>query len=64
MVEVERNQGLVLIRIFVVENLGAVVASRSQFQMQGGKQGTQSKVQRFSPATEKNAQAVIDTVIT
>ena len=63
-VELETDQGLVLTRMVVVENLDAVVASRSQFQMQGGKGDMQREVQQFSPETEKNAQAVIDTVIT
>ena len=63
-VELETDQGLVLTRMVVVDNLSAVVASRSQFQMQGGKGDMQREVQQFSPETEKNAQAVIDTVIT
>ena len=63
-VELETDQGLVLTRMVVVENLDAVIASRSQFKMQGGKGDMQREVKQFSPETEKNAQAVIDTVIT
>ena len=63
-VELETDQGLVLTRMVVVENLDAVIASRNQFQMQGGKGDMQREVKQFSPETEKNAQAVIDTVIT
>ena len=63
-VELETDQGLVLTRMVVVENLDAVIASRSQFKMQGGKGDMKREVKQFSPETEKNAQAVIDTVIT
>ncbi len=63
-VELETDQGLVLTRMVVVENLDAVVASRSKFQMEGGKGDMKREVKQFSPETEKNAQAVIDTVIT
>ena len=62
-VELETDQGLVLTRMVVVDNLDAVVASRSQFQLQGGKGDMQREVQQFSSETTKNAQAVIDTVI-
>jgi len=63
-VELETDQGLVLIRMLVVDNLDAVVALRSQFQMKGGKGDMQCEVQQFSSETTKNAHAVIDTVIT
>lgn len=63
-VELETDQGLVLTRMVVVDNLDEVVAARPRFTMQGGKGDMRRDVQRFSPETEKNAQAVIDAVIT
>ncbi len=63
-VELETDQGLVLTRMVVVGNLDEVIASRSQFQMEGGQGDMQRDVQQFTPQTEKNAQAVIDTMIT
>ena len=63
-VEPETVQGLVLTRMVVIENLNAVIASRCQFQMNGGKGDIKRECKQFNPETEKNAQVVIDAVIT
>jgi len=63
-VELETDQGLVLIRMLVVDNLDAAVALRSQFQMKGGKGDMQREVQQFSSETTKNAHVMIDAAMT
>ena len=62
-VNLETDQGLVLTRMVVVNNLDEVMKLSEQIAMEGGKGDMTRNVQRFSSATEKNGNAVIDTVI-
>ena len=62
-VDLETDQGLVLTRTVVVDNLDDVIKLREKIVMEGGKGDMTRNVQRFSRATEKNAHAVMDVVI-
>ena len=62
-VSLETDQGLVLTRMVVVDNLDQVEQLSEQIVMQGGKGDMTRNVQRFSAATDRHANAVIDTVI-
>ncbi|MCF8031933.1 MAG: DUF1214 domain-containing protein [Desulfarculaceae bacterium] len=62
-VELETDQGLVLTRMVVVDNLEQVKRLRKKLAMQGGKGDMDRDVQRFSPQTEKAAQAVIEAMV-
>ncbi len=62
-VEMETDQGLLMTRYVVVDNLDYVMKLRKKIVMEGGKGDMTRNVQRFSPETEKNAHAVMDTMI-
>ncbi len=62
-VEMETDQGLLMTRTVVVDNLDHVTQLRKKIVMEGGRGDMTRNVQRFSPETERNAQAVIDAVI-
>lgn len=62
-VTLETDQGLVLTRMVVVNNLDEVVNLCKEIVMEGGKGDMTRNVQRFSHETERNAHAVIDTLI-
>lgn len=62
-VSLETDQGLALVRMVVVNNLDEVNKLSKEIVMEGGKGDMTRNVQRFSPETEKKANAVIDTVI-
>ena len=59
-VEMETDQGLLMTRYVVVDNLDYVMKLREKIVMEGGKGEMTRNVQRFSPETEKNAHAVMD----
>ena len=63
-VNLETDQGLVFTRMVVVDNLKKVMKLSKQIKMAGGKGDMTRTVQKFSAKTEKNANAVIDTIIT
>lgn len=62
-VELETDQGLVFTRMVVIDNMEKVRELSKQFVMEGGKGDMTRNVQRFSPAIEKRAMAVIDAVV-
>ena len=57
--ELETDQGLILIRMVVVNNLKETKKLRKSFIMTGGKGDMTRNVQRFSPQTEKTAMKII-----
>jgi hypothetical protein len=62
-VELETDQGLVLTRMVVVDNMDQVRALRKSIVMEGGKGDMDRDVQRFSSEVEKGALAVIDAAV-
>ncbi len=62
-VDLETDQGLVFVRMVVVDNLDETMRLGKKLVMEGGKGDMTRNVQRFSPETEENALAVMDTVI-
>jgi hypothetical protein len=62
-VELETDQGLVLTRMVVVDNLADVEGLRPGITMEGGDGDMHRPVARFSPAVEKSAQAIIAAAI-
>lgn len=62
-VELETDQGLILTRMVVVENLDEVMALSTKILMEGGKGDMTRNVQRFSSETETKAHTVIDAVV-
>ena len=62
-VSLETDQGLVLTRMVVDNNLDEVNKLSKEIVMKGGKGDMTRNVQRFSPETDKKANAVIDTVV-
>ncbi|MEX0330262.1 MAG: DUF1214 domain-containing protein [Puniceicoccaceae bacterium] len=62
-VDLETDQGLVLVRMLVVDNEEEVMELSSKIVMEGGKGDMARDVQRFSKETEVNAHTVIDAVI-
>ena len=62
-VSLETDQGVVLTRMVVVNNLKEVMQLSKNIVMQGGKGDMVRNVQRFSADIEKNALSVIDTVV-
>ena len=63
-VNLETDQGLVFTRMVVVDNLKEVMKLSENIKMTGGKGDMTRTVQKFSAETQKNANAVIDTIIT
>jgi len=63
-VQLETDQGLILTRMVVIDNMDEVSKLGKLITMEGGKGDMNRNVQRFSSQTEKNALKVIDTVIT
>ena len=62
-VELETDQGLVLVRMLVVDNLDEVSALSEEFTMQGGNGDMHRPVQRFSPQVEAMGLKVIEGVV-
>ncbi|NQX89802.1 MAG: DUF1214 domain-containing protein [Halioglobus sp.] len=62
-VNLETDQGVVLTRMVVVDNLEEVRKLSKSIVMEGGKGDMSRDVQRFSKDTETKAHAVMDTVI-
>lgn len=62
-VELETDQGLVLTRMVVVDNMDEVRQLSKLIVMEGGKGDTHRDVQRFSPEIEKSALAIISASI-
>ncbi|MDG2439819.1 MAG: DUF1254 domain-containing protein, partial [Ilumatobacter sp.] len=58
-VELETDQGLILIRMVVVDNLDEVQALHPSIRMEGGSGDMTRPVQRFSPGVEEAGRAII-----
>lgn len=62
-VELETDQGLILTRMVVVDNLDQVMALSKEIQMDGGAGNVFRPVQRFSEETRKKAEHVIKAMV-
>lgn len=62
-VELETDQGLILTRMLVQDNLDEVRELSTSITMEGGKGDMMRNVQRFSPQIEEQALKVIQTVV-
>ncbi|MBK1887674.1 DUF1214 domain-containing protein [Marinobacter sp. DY40_1A1] len=62
-VSLETDQGVILTRMVVVDNLKEVMGLSKKIVMEGGRGSMVRNVQRFSAETEKNALSVIDAIV-